>query len=61
MNEFIVHHTGGEFLVRTIRTADDAADLIAERWGLDIEAIDPATLDDVKINENQWTELDGTV
>ncbi|WP_430783911.1 hypothetical protein [Actinoplanes sp. G11-F43] len=58
MNEFIVFHTGGEFLVRTTLDATEAANRIAEKWKLDIEAIDPATAEDIAINLNQWTELD---
>lgn len=58
MNEFIIHHTGGEFLVRTNLTVGAAAELIAERWGLDIESIGEATAEDIEINEGQWTELD---
>lgn len=58
MNEFLVFHTGGEFLVRTALDANAAADKLAEKWDLDIESIEPATAEDIKINEGQWTELD---
>jgi hypothetical protein len=58
MNEFLIHHTGGEFLVRTSLPAEQAANLITEKWDLDIESIEPATAEDIKINEGQWTELD---
>jgi len=58
MNEFLIHHTAGEFLVRTNLPADAAANLIGEKWGLDIESIEPATAEDIEINQGQWTELD---
>lgn len=61
MNEFLIHHTGGEFLVRTSLDAESAANLITEKWELDIESIEPATAEDVRINEGQWTELDTEV
>ncbi len=58
MNEFLVFHTGGEILVRTALDADAAAGKLAEKWDLDIESIEPATAEDIQINEGQWTELD---
>lgn len=61
MNEFIIHHAGGEFLVRTSLDIESAAKLISEKWNIDIEAIDPATAEDIQINEGQWTELDSEI
>jgi hypothetical protein len=61
MNEFTVIHTAGEFLVRTELDMDAAANQIAERWGLDIEAIWVATPEDIEGNLGQWTELDTAV
>lgn len=58
MNEFIIHHTGGEFLVRTSMQKADAAEAIEAKWGLEIESIEVATAEDIEINEGQWTEMD---
>lgn len=61
MNEFIVHHTSGEFLVRTNLDSASAAAQIEARWSLDIDAIELASPEDIKINEGQWTYLDSDV
>lgn len=58
MNQFIIHHTAGEFLVRTELDADRTVELLGERWGgIDVEDIYPATPEDIEINQNQWTDL----
>jgi hypothetical protein len=61
MNEFLIHHDSGEFLVRTSLDAESAANLISEKWGLDVESIQPATAEDIRLNQGQWTELDQEV
>jgi hypothetical protein len=58
MNEFVVTHTTGEFLVRTKMDMQTAANTIEERWALEIESIGEATPEDIEINQGQWTELD---
>lgn len=59
MNEFLVIHEGGEFLVRTKLDADAAHDLIAERWDtIEICDILRATPEDIATNMGQWTDLD---
>lgn len=61
MNEFLVLHTAGQFLVRTELEINAAAEKIAERWGLDVEDIDHPTAQDIADNLGQWTELDSDI
>jgi hypothetical protein len=58
MNEFLIAHTAGEFLVRTSLTAEQAVELIEEKWDLEVVAFSPATAEDIEINQGQWTDLD---
>jgi hypothetical protein len=58
MNEFLVIHEAGEFLVRTELEADEAHDLLVGLWDT-IEVCDilRATPEDIAANEGRWTEL----
>jgi hypothetical protein len=61
MNELIIAHTAGEFLVRTNLTPEQAVELIEDKWDLDITAYGRATAEDIEINQGQWTDLDNDV
>lgn len=61
MNELIIAHTAGEFLVRTNLTPEQAVELIEDKWDLDVTAYGPATAEDIEINQGQWTDLDNDI
>ncbi len=58
MNELVIAHTAGEFLVRTTLAPEEAVDLIEERWDLEVTAFGPATAEDIEFNQGQWTEVE---
>jgi hypothetical protein len=59
MNQFLVVHEAGEFLVRTKLDADAAHDLIVEKWPtIEVTDVLRATAGDIEQNMGQWTELD---
>jgi hypothetical protein len=60
--DFLVIHAAGEFIARSAtKTAGEVAEVIADRWGLDIESIGKATTDDIAANLGQITEIDQDV
>ena len=59
MNEFLVVHESGEFLVRTKLDADAVHDLIMDKWStIEVTDVLRATPEDIKQADGQWTELD---
>jgi hypothetical protein len=60
--DFLVIHDAGEFIARsTDKTAGEVAELVGERWGLDIQSIGEATPEDIAANLGQVTDLDREV
>lgn len=63
----LVVHTAGEFLVRfnfagtEAEATQYAFDQVTERWGLDVEAVRVATVDDIHANDGQYTDLDNDI
>lgn len=58
MTLFNITHATGEFLARTELDEFKAAEMIGERWDLDVEDIHEATEEDIRIAEGQVTDLD---